>query len=123
MSIKSERLKLFGRADLVEFHKIDKQNYKPFPVEYKRGKPKQGLEDKIQLCAQAFCLEETFDCEIVKGALFYGKEKRRQEVEFNTELRAQTLVLLTSQLFYFLFNREPNPGVRFTNLYFNSATF
>ena len=91
LSIKSERLKLFGRADLVEFHKIDKQNYKPFPVEYKRGKPKQGLEDKIQLCAQAFCLEETFDCEIVKGALFYGKEKRRQEVEFNTELRAQTI--------------------------------
>lgn len=86
LSIKSERLKLFGRADLVEFH-----DQKPFPVEYKRGKPKQGLEDKIQLCAQAFCLEETFSCEILKGALFYGKEKRRQEVEFDADLRIQTI--------------------------------
>ncbi|MFN5538894.1 MAG: CRISPR-associated protein Cas4 [Candidatus Melainabacteria bacterium] len=99
LAIKSERLKLFGKADMVEFHKYPpapltvgvQETWIPFPVEYKRGKPKQGLEDKIQLCAQAICLEESFSCTITKGALFYGKEKRRLEVEFDDELREATI--------------------------------
>jgi CRISPR-associated exonuclease Cas4 len=90
LPIKSEQLKLFGRADMVEFH-MQGDKWNPFPVEYKRGKPKQGLEDKIQLCAQAICLEETFNCTISKGALFYGKEKRRLEVAFDNELRQFTI--------------------------------
>jgi CRISPR-associated exonuclease Cas4 len=90
LSIKSEQLRLIGRADVVEFHKED-DKWIPFPVEYKRGKPKQGLEDKIQLCAQAICLEESLNCIIQKGALFYGEEKRRLEVCFDIELREATI--------------------------------
>jgi len=90
LSIKSEQLRLIGRADVVEFHKQD-DKWIPFPVEYKRGKPKQGLEDKIQLCAQAICLEESLNCNIQKGALFYGQEKRRLEVSFDVNLREATI--------------------------------
>ncbi len=89
LQIKSERLGLIGKADCVEFHKEEK-TWVPFPVEYKRGKQKLGLEDKVQLCAQAMCLEEMFNCMIEKGALFYGKERHRTEVIFDEELREAT---------------------------------
>lgn len=119
LQIKSERLGLIGKADLVEFHKYPsatltggvQENWIPFPVEYKRGKPKQGLEDKIQLCAQAMCLEEMFECQIEKGSLFYGAEKRRLEVEFDDELREATIN--AAQGFHNLMERGILPPVEF----------
>jgi len=91
ISLVSHRFMLIGRADVVEFHRESgSSEWKPFPVEYKRGKPKAGLEDKIQLCAQAFCLEEQLNCDIPAGALFYGQQRRRQDVPFNTMLRDAT---------------------------------
>src|SRR3989337_821592 len=77
--MRSLRLGLIGKADVVEFHK-DGDRWIPFPVEYKRGKPKPGNCDKVQLCAQAICLEEMLSVRIPKGALFYGKTKRRLDV-------------------------------------------
>jgi CRISPR-associated exonuclease Cas4 len=92
--LRSFRLGLVGKADVVEFHRQDREGDKhfwmPFPVEYKRGRPKKGNYDKIQLCAQALCLEEMLACEISKGALFYGKTRRRQDVKFNAKLRGET---------------------------------
>jgi CRISPR-associated exonuclease Cas4 len=52
------RLGLIGKADVVEFHRTVDDAWQPFPIEYKRGKPKIDHCDKIQLCAQAMCLEE-----------------------------------------------------------------
>lgn len=88
----SHRLQLAGRADVVEFH-LDAatKHWQPFPVEYKRGKPKAGLEDKMQLCAQAMCLEEQFNCPISTGSLFYGKQQRRLEVVLDEALRQETI--------------------------------
>ena len=63
----------------------------PFPVEHKRGRPKKANWDKVQLCAQAMCLEEMLDCSIPAGALFYGKTRRRQDVAFDVELRSETV--------------------------------
>jgi CRISPR-associated exonuclease Cas4 len=83
LSLRSLRLGLVGQADVVEFHA--KQ---PFPVEYKRGKPKSANCDRIQLCAQALCLEEMLGCAIPGGALFYGVTRRRLDVGFDTPLRA-----------------------------------
>ena len=37
--MRSLRLGLIGRADVIEFHKHGNK-WIPFPVEYKRGKPK-----------------------------------------------------------------------------------
>jgi len=94
MPLRSLRLGLTGKADVVEFHlsveKKGKKKWQPFPVEYKRGKPKKDNCDKVQLCAQALCLEEMLNIEIPKGALFYGKPRRRQDVLFDKKLRQET---------------------------------
>ena len=61
----------------------------PYPVEYKRGKPKEHNADELQLCAQAMCLEEMLCCSILEGALYYGEPRRRTVVLFTPELRQQ----------------------------------
>jgi CRISPR-associated exonuclease Cas4 len=62
----------------------------PFPVEYKRGKPKAHDADRVQLCAQALCLEEMLGVAVPAGALFYGKTRRRLDVPFDPALRDLT---------------------------------
>lgn len=88
--LRSLRLGLVGVADVVEFHRIDRNLWQPFPVEYKRGKPKPDSSDSVQLCAQAICLEEMLSIPVPKGALFYGRTRRRLDVTFDESLRART---------------------------------
>ncbi len=102
LALRSARLGVSGRADVVEFHKAGPSEdtgvrlenldglWRPFPVEYKRGKPKPGNADQVQLCAQAMCLEEMLDLSLHEGALFYGRTQRRTPVTFDAELRAAT---------------------------------
>ena len=76
-----------GECDVVEFHRVregislhGKEGfYRVVPIEYKRGKPKEGEEDILQLAAQAFCLEEMLCCEIEYGYLYYGEVRRRHK--------------------------------------------
>lgn len=84
----SERLQLSGTLDLLERRLSDQQLT---PVEYKRGKPKITEIDKIQLCAQALCLEEMESATITEGALWYWQNRQREIVLFDEELRLQTL--------------------------------
>lgn len=90
--LRSMRLGLTGKADVVEFHASEGQGGRkvPFPVEYKRGRPKQKDWDRIQLCAQAMCLEEMLATDVPEGALFYGKTRRREQVAFDERLRGLT---------------------------------
>jgi len=90
MPLRSLRLGLIGKADVVEFHRRADGIWQPFPVEYKRGKPKKDNSDKVQLCAQALCLEEMMDVSVPDGALFYGKTRRRLDVVFDDILRKLT---------------------------------
>ena len=98
LRLSSARLGLSGQADAVEFHRSatgcalpnDAGCWQPFPVEYKRGKPKKDVSDAVQLCAQALCLEEMLHCAIPAGAFFYGQERRRLDVTFDDALRAAT---------------------------------
>jgi len=90
LPLRSLRLGLIGKADVVEFHRLPSGGWRPFPVEHKRGRPKKENWDKVQLCAQALCLEEALETEVPEGALFYGKNRRRQQVLFAEELRQQT---------------------------------
>jgi len=83
-------LGLIGKADVVEFHRKGDGAWAPFPVEYKRGKPKMDDCDKVQLCAQAICLEEMLNIEILEGALFYGQTRRREDVVIDKSLRMKT---------------------------------
>mgnify|MGYP001574352529 FL=1 len=87
--LRSLKLGLVGKADVVEFHKHG-DKWIPFPVEYKRGKPKIDDCDKVQLCAQAICLEEMLKVEIPEGALFYGQTHHRHDVIFDKALRKET---------------------------------
>jgi CRISPR-associated exonuclease Cas4 len=100
LHLRSLHLGLTGKADVVEFHYSDnnlesKEKYgkfwQPYPVEFKSGKPKSNNCDKVQLCAQAICLEEMLDVEVPEGAIFYGKTRHRQDVIFDDILRVQTL--------------------------------
>lgn len=88
--IRSLRLGLIGRADIVEFHLQDGGVWRPYPVEYKRGRPKKDNSDRVQLCAQALCLEEMLKCSVPEGALYYGQKKRRLALSFDEELRQLT---------------------------------
>ena len=88
VEIASLRHGLHGVADVVE---LRGRPPRPFPVEYKRGRPKPHRADEVQLCAQALCLEEMFGCAIAEGALFYGKTRRRVTVPFDDALRRLTL--------------------------------
>lgn len=95
MRIHSAVLGVSGECDVVEFHRSENGValqgrdglWSPFPIEYKRGKPKPHDADELQLCAQAMCLEEMLCCQISDGALFYGEPRRRTPVEFTDELR------------------------------------
>jgi CRISPR-associated exonuclease Cas4 len=97
----SYRLGLVGQFDVVEFRKCHQDEegvmlprvtgrWRPFPVEYKKGKPKADSIDEVQLCAQAICLEEQLNTYISEGALFYGEKRRRQPVIFEEQLREKT---------------------------------
>lgn len=99
LPLRSLRLGLVGKADVVEFHREEGEaapkgksveGWRPFPVEYKRGRPKKEAWDKVQLCAQAMCLEEMLGVEVPGGALFYGKTRRRVDVVFDSDLRRET---------------------------------
>ncbi len=100
LMVRSLRLGLTGKTDVVEFHpKGDDpagdrpsglRGRRPFPVEYKRGSPKMEDWDKVQLCAQGLCLEEMLAVDVPSGALFYGKIQRRLDVEFDARLREAT---------------------------------
>jgi CRISPR-associated exonuclease Cas4 len=91
LPLRSDRLRLAGKADVVEFHRERAPDgsdvWRPFPVEYKRGRPRPGGADEVQLCAQALCLEEMLGLEVPRGALFYGTTRRRKPVEFSPGLR------------------------------------
>ena len=95
LPVVSYTLGLSGQCDVVEFHlspegvplRGEDGLWLPFPVEYKRGRPKEHRADELQLCAQAMCLEEMLCCEIPRGALFYGEPRRRAAVDFSPELR------------------------------------
>ena len=91
LPIRSIKLGLTGRADVVDFYLCADGFWQPYPVEYKRGRPKKNDSDRVQLCAQALCLEEMLSIKVPMGALYYGKKKRRIEVEFDSTLRAVTM--------------------------------
>jgi len=90
LPLRSLRLGLIGKADVVEFRRVSKDFWQPFPVEYKRGKPKHDHCDLIQLCAQAICLEEMLSVSVSDGAIFYGRTRRRLDVSFDDTLRRET---------------------------------
>ncbi|WP_330397095.1 CRISPR-associated protein Cas4 [Anaerovirgula multivorans] len=118
MAIFSRSLGITGACDVVELHKASdgvtifgrEGNYKPVPVEYKRGKPKEDESDALQLCAQAMCLEEMLLCEITEAFLFYGETKRRLKIILDDGLRQQ--VKKTVKEMHELYDKRHTPKVK-----------
>lgn len=118
MSIHSPTLGISGNCDVVEFHRGTagiplpgrEGLWQPYPVEYKRGSPKITDADRLQLCAQAMCLEEMLCCDISEAALFYGETRRREVVALDGELRNQVHRLLEEM--HDLYRRSRTPMVK-----------
>lgn len=118
MPVFSRSLGIAGACDVVELHKTADGvkifgrdgTYKPVPVEYKRGKPKEDEADILQLCAQAICLEEMLLCSIPEGFLFYGETKRRLRVLFDNALRVRLKTIVKEM--HELYDKRHTPKVR-----------
>jgi len=116
----SHTMGLTGVADVVEFHRGDDGvvlqgddgHWRPRPVEYKRGRSKADDWDRLQLCAQALCLEEMLDFPVPEGAIFYGKPRRRERVIIDKTLRDKTRSLVRQMHALWLSGRTPpaEPG-------------
>lgn len=118
MPIHSYELGISGTCDIVEFRKSNdgisvfgrKEKYKIYPVEYKRGTSKEDDSDRLQVVAQALCLEEMFCCTIEKGYLYYGEMKRRVEVEIDDPIRNSAKELIDEM--HNLFKKKHTPKVK-----------
>ncbi|MGR6981880.1 CRISPR-associated protein Cas4 [Testudinibacter sp. P27/CKL/0425] len=104
--VSAEKLGISGILDMVE-HELDSGRLKP--VEYKRGRPKIDSWDKIQLCAQALCLEEMSGQAVSEGALWYGQTRHREPVFFSDELRAETLAVIAEVRLLLESGKTPPP--------------
>lgn len=118
MPVKSRTLRITGVCDVVEFIRHpdgieihgEEGKFVPYPVEYKRGKPKQDDADLLQLAAQAMCLEEMLLCEINKGCLYYNEIRHRVEVPITKELKSKVTVTVAEMHDYY--TRKYTPKVK-----------
>ncbi len=129
LQLRSFRLGVSGVADVVEFHRAPAASaddepgkparvvlnglsgfWMPFPVEFKRGKPKLDHCDEVQVCAQAICLEEMLGVSVLDGALFYGATQHRHDVRLGPELRQETADAAIR--LHALFDRRISPRVQ-----------
>ncbi len=112
LMLRSFNLGLSGKADVVAFQLVSEEGllssltpgglamaiplsgvsgfWRPYPVDYKRGRMRHEEGFEAQLCAQAICLEEMLGCTVPEGAIYYGKPHRRLAVVFDDVLRAKT---------------------------------
>ena len=96
LCVVSQKMRLFGRCDAVEARKdnngtlfpfLPENQYILYPVEYKHGKLRSEREYELQLCAQAMCLEEMYDCNVPEGAIFFISSHRRKDVRLDDARR------------------------------------
>ena len=118
VALRSLEWGITGIADVVELHPDPagaeipglSGRWRPFPVEHKRGRPKSHDADRVQLCAQALCLEEMLGTAVPNGALFYGKRRRRLPVSLDAALRQSTADAI--EKVQGLFRSGVTPGAR-----------
>ncbi|MDP1593843.1 MAG: CRISPR-associated protein Cas4 [Gallionella sp.] len=102
----SDRLRLIGKCDVVEFH----PGGSIYPVEYKHGKKREKTHDDIQLAAQAMCLEEMTGKVNTHGAIYHHGSRRRREVVITQELRDQVKETVSAIRAMLDFGKLPPPA-------------
>ena len=116
LPVSSKTLGVSGVCDVVEIHRSadgisiygEQGLWQPYPVEYKRGSPKEHNADALQLCCQAMCLEEQLLCRIPEGSLFYGETRSRQRVTLDEALRGQVRETLAQMRQLYARGHTPN---------------
>jgi len=120
MHVSSPVLGVSGVCDIIEYHSNPSGvpifghpgTWIPYPVEYKRGHTKDTDADRLQLCAQAMCLEEMLGCDIEEGALYYNETRRREKVLLTDDLREKVKVMILEMHHYY--QRGYTPKVKRT---------
>ena len=120
LPVSSRAMGVSGECDVVEFHRCDdgirlhghRGLFSVYPIEYKKGRPKLTEEDKLQLAAQAMCLEEMFSTEVPEGAIFYGESRRREIVDITSDLRTEVEKMFEEMHQYY--NRHYSPKVKYS---------
>lgn len=107
VSLISHTYKLMGKMDLLEIEGRDNPRY--FPVEYKRGKPKVEDWDRIQLCAQALCIEEMRNTQVSEGAIWYWEVRKREAVVIDDALRKAAKLAIEGALTILGAGKTPAP--------------
>jgi CRISPR-associated exonuclease Cas4 len=105
--VNSHHYKITGKIDLLEIESGDPPRY--FPFEYKRGKPKVEDWDRIQLCAQALCIEEMRATQITEGAIWYWEVRKRETVIIDSALRTATISAIDGALALLAAGKTPPP--------------
>ncbi len=120
LPVSSRIMGVSGECDVVEFHKSEdgiklyghRGLYEVYPIEYKKGKPKVTEEDRLQLAAQALCLEEMFSISVPEGAIFYGETRRRDIIQITEELRKEVKDMFLEMHQYY--DRQYTPKVKYS---------
>lgn len=120
MPVFSRTMGVSGECDIVEFRKDPdgvslfghRGLYQVYPVEYKKGSPKDTQIDILQLTAQAMCLEEMLMAEIKEGAVYYGETRRREKIVFTDPLREQ--VRKSFEEMHQLYDKRYTPQVKWS---------
>ncbi len=120
MPVHSRQLGISGECDVVEFHKDEDGislnghtgKFRVIPVEYKRGEPKTNDVDRLQVAAQAICLEEMLCCSIPCGYIYYGETRHRIKVDFTESLRQKVKDMFAEMHQYY--DRRYTPKVKRT---------
>lgn len=129
MPIKSDVLRVSGYCDAVEFSHSSEGvtllghsgNWSPCPVEYKRGRRKQGDSDRLQVAAQAMCLEEMFSCEVKTAGVFYYETREKEVFEISDELKKSVNLLFREM--HQMLRRGHTPSVKMTKACKNCSLF
>lgn len=120
MPIFSRTMGVSGECDIVEFKKVDdgisihghRGLYQVYPIEYKKGHPKDTEIDILQLTAQAMCLEEMLSTEIREGAIYYGEIRRRQNITISEDLKRKVRTCFSEM--HQLYDRRNTPKVKWS---------
>lgn len=89
--LKSDRLGIIGKADLLE-----ENSGIWMPVEYKRGSIGNFVNDAVQLCAQALCLEDMTNTSVPVGFVYYAETHQRLRVDLDEKLRGKTIATIAA---------------------------
>lgn len=118
LRVASPIMGISGICDVVECYRCkdgiklfgEEGAWSVYPVEYKHGTQKVIDADRLQLCAQAMCLEEMLGCQIEEAILYYRESRKREHVSLDETLRVKVKDMIREMRDYY--SRGYTPKVK-----------